>query len=99
MELERALKESMKTWEQEGQNNQGGGDDEGGPGVGYVQNAKKDDKPKFEGQAVMMGGGGQKSDEPQMTPEEIALMNEFKDDPEMFQAMLMSMREERMNQI
>lgn len=34
-----------------------------------------------------------------MTPEEIALMNEFKDDPEMFQAMLMSMREAKLQSI
>ena len=34
-----------------------------------------------------------------MTPEEIALMNEFKDDPEMFQAMLLSMREAKLDSI
>jgi hypothetical protein len=34
-----------------------------------------------------------------MTPEEIVLMNEFKDDPEMFQVMLQSMREAKLNSI
>lgn len=53
MELERALKESMKTWENE--NSQANGDGAEGP-VGTVLNKKEDDKPKFEGQGFMLGG-------------------------------------------
>lgn len=87
----------MKTW-----NEQQPGEEEGSGGamVGQVMNKKKeDDKPKFEGQGFALGGPQQKSSEPQMTPEEIALMNEFKDDPEMFQAMLASMREAQLDAI
>lgn len=52
MELERALKESMKTWENESQQQNNGAE---GP-VGTVFNKKEEEKPKFEGQGFMLGG-------------------------------------------
>lgn len=54
-ELEAALKASMETWNQEGQQEEGGS---GGGMVGQVMNKKKEDeKPKFEGQGFALGGG------------------------------------------
>lgn len=97
MELEAALKASMETWNQEGDKEEGGS---GGGMVGQVMNKKKEDeKPKFEGQGFALGGGQPKSSEPQMTPEEIALMNEYKDDPEMLHVMLESMRAAKLDSI
>lgn len=97
-ELEAALKASMAEWEKQE------GDDQ--PMVGQVLNGKQqeDKKPveKFGGAGVALGGGGGPSSSyqaPKVSDEEMALMMEYENDPEMLQAMLSSMREAKLSSI
>eukprot|EP00353_Schmidingerella_taraikaensis_P002860 CAMPEP_0185585704 /NCGR_PEP_ID=MMETSP0434-20130131/40272_1 /TAXON_ID=626734 ORGANISM="Favella taraikaensis, Strain Fe Narragansett Bay" /NCGR_SAMPLE_ID=MMETSP0434 /ASSEMBLY_ACC=CAM_ASM_000379 /LENGTH=231 /DNA_ID=CAMNT_0028206215 /DNA_START=171 /DNA_END=866 /DNA_ORIENTATION=+ len=97
MELEAALKESMKTFDAEDRRTaaQGGGDESGGM-VGSVLNrgggaggdqAQQPSFQAFQGKGVSLGAasGG---DQQQMTDEEMAILANYEHDPEMAAAIL-----------
>lgn len=103
-ELDKALQESMKTFEAEDRARYGaaGGDDNGGGMVGSVLNRGRGDAPQaeaakpsfqsFQGAGVSLGGaaagGGASAAQAQMTDEELAIIAGLENDPELAAAML-----------